>query len=301
THVRQNRPDTAIIMVTGMADTSLANTALAMGAYGYIIKPFDSQEMLIGVMNALRRRVLEVENRNHRERLEEMVRHRTTELWEAISSLEQAGKELRSSQEETIHRLSIAAELRDRETAGHIERMSRYCHLLARSVGEDAEHSERIRLASKMHDVGKIGIPDSILLKPGKFTHEERNVMQRHAEIGYEILQDSDSELLRIAAVIALTHHERVDGKGYPKALTHEEIPLEGRIAAVADVFDALTSERPYKKAFPLGQAVEIMSEERSKHFDPELLDVFLNSMEAIVEVMHQHPIAPRALASSSA
>jgi putative two-component system response regulator len=281
--------DIATVMVTGMDDAKLANAALKIGAYGYIIKPFESNEILINVMNALRRRGLEIENRNHRLRLEQMVRDRTAELWEAIARLEKAEKNLRGSREETVQRLSIAAEFRDDETAQHIQRMSRYCGLLARKAGEDTERSELIRVASLMHDVGKIGIPDQILLKPAPLTPEERTIMEQHSEIGYRILAGSQSELLRLAAEIAWTHHERVDGSGYPLGIKGSEIPLDGRIAAIADVFDALTSDRVYKKAFPLGRAIEIMREGRGGHFDPKLLDMFLDSMDEVLLIRDQY------------
>jgi putative two-component system response regulator len=281
--------DIATVMVTGMDDAKLADAALKIGAYGYIIKPFESNEILINVMNALRRRGLEIENRNHRLRLEQMVRDRTAELWEAIARLEKAEKNLRQSREETVQRLSIAAEFRDDETAQHIQRMSRYCALLARKAGEDTERCELIRVASLMHDVGKIGIPDQILLKPAPLTPEERTIMEQHSEIGYRILAGSQSELLRLAAEIAWTHHERVDGSGYPHGIKGNEIPLDGRIAAIADVFDALTSDRVYKKAFPLGRAIEIMREGRGVHFDPKLLDMFLDSMDEVLLIRDQY------------
>jgi putative two-component system response regulator len=281
--------DIATVMVTGMDDAELANSALEIGAYGYIIKPFEPNEILINVMNALRRRSLEIENRAHRLRLEQMVRDRTAELWEAIARLEKAEKNLRGSREETIQRLSIAAEFRDDETAQHIQRMSRYCGLLARKAGEDSERCELLRVASLMHDVGKIGIPDQILLKPGPLTSEERTIMEQHAEIGYRILAGSQSELLRLAAEIAWTHHEHVDGSGYPLGISSEEIPLEGRIAAIADVFDALSSDRVYKKAFPFGQAIDIMREGRGAHFDATLLDLFLDSMDEVLAIREQY------------
>jgi putative two-component system response regulator len=281
--------DIATVMVTGMDDAKLASAALKIGAYGYIIKPFEPNEILINVMNALRRRALEIENRSHRLRLEQMVRERTAELWEAIARLEKAEKDLRQSREETVQRLSIAAEFRDDETAQHIQRMSRYCALLARKAGEDSERCDLIRIASLMHDVGKIGIPDQILLKPAALTPEERTIMEQHSEIGYRILAGSQSELLRRAAEIAWTHHERVDGSGYPLGIKGDEIPLEGRIAAIADVFDALTSDRVYKRAFPLGQAVEIMRDGRGSHFDPPLLELFLDSMDQVLAIRDQY------------
>jgi putative two-component system response regulator len=289
TEIARVYPDTATVMVTGMDDAQLADTALEIGAYGYIIKPFEPNEILINVSNAIRRRRLEMESRTHRIRLEQMVKDRTADLWEAIARLERAERDLRTSREETIERLAIAAEFRDDETAQHIQRMSRYCGLLARTAGMDIERSETIRVASLMHDVGKIGIPDYILLKPGPLTGDERSIMQQHSDIGYRILAGSSSELLATAADIAWTHHERVDGAGYPRGLTGEAIPIEGRIAAIADVFDALSSDRVYKKAFSLVTAVEIMRKGRGAHFDLDLLDAFLGVMDEVLEIKEQY------------
>jgi putative two-component system response regulator len=214
-----------------------------------------------------------------------MVRERTAELSNAIQELERTQQELRTSRRETIERLAIAAELRDDQTASHIRRMSRYCELLARKTGADEERCESIKLAGAMHDVGKIGIPDNILLKPGALTPGEYRLMKQHAELGYQILSGSDSETLDIAATIALTHHERMDGGGYPHGLSGDEIPVEGRIAGIADVFDAVTTDRVYRKAYSLGEGIEIMKEGRGRSFDLELLDVFLDSMVEVLEV----------------
>ena len=299
TDILDQYPDTAVVMVTGEDDTSLAKVALDRGAYGYVIKPFEPNEILINVANALRRRELEIENRGHRERLEEMVRHRTSELWKSVQELEIAQKELRSSREETIRRLAMAAEFRDNETARHFHRMSRYCSLLAEKLGEDVQRCELIRLASVMHDVGKIGIPDNILLKPGKLNPEEWTIMKTHAEIGYRILSGSNSELLKLGASIALTHHERMDGKGYPQGLVEDEIPMEGRIAAIADVFDALTTNRVYRRAYPLGEALEIMKAGRGDQFDPRLLDTFFDSMDMVLGIKERYEDEAPATAGS--
>jgi diguanylate cyclase (GGDEF)-like protein len=198
------------------------------------------------------------------------------ELVETVARLRQADSALQLSQAETIRRLAFAAEFRNAETGRHTERMSRYCELLARKLELDDERCELIRLASALHDVGKIAIPDRILLKPSSLTESERRVMERHAEIGHRLLANSSSELLDVAAMIALTHHERVDGTGYPRGLAGEEIPLEGRIASVADVFDAITSNRVYRPALSLDEAIEVMREGRGMQFDPLVLDLFL-------------------------
>ncbi|SLM49303.1 Response regulator with HD-GYP domain [Nitrospira japonica] len=282
-------PYTAAIMVTGLDSAVLANAALDMGAFGYVVKPFESNEVLINVTNALRRRRLEIENKLHRDNLEDIVRTRTMALQQALEWLERSEKELRLSREETIQRLAIAAEYRDGATAQHIQRMSRYSELLARRYGLPNERCELIRTASPMHDIGKIGTPDHVLLKPGKFTQDELYVMAQHAEIGYRILAGSEAEILNVAATIALTHHERWDGTGYPRGLKGEEIPIEGRIVAIADAFDALTTARVYKPAFEFDHAVELMVKKRGLHFDPELLDVFLASLGDIRRIYEQY------------
>ena len=288
-NVLADRPPTAAIIVTGLDSSVLANAALDVGAFGYIVKPFESNEVLIDVANALRRRRLEIENRLHRENLEDIVRTRTVALQQALDWLERSEKELRLSREETIQRLAIAAEFRDSSTAQHIQRMSHYCDLLARNYGMSPERCDLIRTASPMHDIGKIGTPDHVLLKPGKFTQEEFGVIAQHAEIGYRILSGSNAELLKVAAMIAYTHHERFDGSGYPRELKGEAIPIEGRIASIADAFDALTTQRVYKPAFELSHAIELMLKHRGEHFDPELLDVFVRSTDEITRIHDQY------------
>jgi putative two-component system response regulator len=283
--VLKQYPDTAVVMVTGMDDRRYADVAIELGAYGYILKPFKPNELIINVGNAVRRRALEIENRGHRERLEQTVLDRTAALRDTIAQLETSDAELRLLREETIRRLSSAAEFRSQETGEHIVRMSLYCALLAQLAEVDADRAEMMRIASPMHDVGKLGIPDAILLKPGPLTTEEREVMEDHAEIGYRILAGSQVELLDLAALMALTHHERIDGTGYPRGLAGDEIPIEGRIAAVADVFDALTSDRVYRPAFTPDEARAMMEEGRGTQFDADLLDLFFGAFDDVVAI----------------
>lgn len=282
-------PQTGVIMVTGEDDPTIAEAALSRGAYGYLIKPFRSSELAINVSNALRRRRLEMENRAYEAHLEETVHERTAALRRAIERLQESEGRLRASREETVRRLSTAVEFRDGETGRHIERMSRYCALLARKIGLENDRVEAIRVASPMHDLGKIAIPDLVLLKPGKHTPKEFEIMKSHAEMGHRLLQGSDSDLLELAATIALTHHERFDGTGYPRKLKGTAIPLEGRIVAIGDVFDALTSRRVYKPAYSLDQSIEILRAGRGSQFDPELLDAFLGSMEDVQPVFDRY------------
>lgn len=278
-------PDTAVVMVTGIDDPRHAEAAIEFGAYGYVLKPFKANELIINVRNALRRRALEIENRDHRDDLEQTVLERTGALRDTIAQLETSDAELRRLREETIRRLSTAAEFRNQETGEHILRMSLYCSLLARLAGLGPERAEELRIASPMHDVGKLGIPDQILLKPGQLTAGERRVMEGHTEMGHSILAGSGVELLDLAAQMALTHHERIDGTGYPRGLTDDEIPLEGRIAAIADVFDALTSDRVYRPAFDSEEARTKMAAGRGKQFDADLLDLFFGAFDDVVAI----------------
>lgn len=289
-HVMAEYPHTAAVMASGLDDPALANTAIEIGTYGYIMKPFTTNEVLIGVKNALSRRKLEIENNAQRETLEQIVRART-------AALERSAKRLKLSREETVRRLSRAVEYRDEETGGHTERMSAYCAMLAGKLGLDVES---IRIASPMHDVGKVALPDHILLRPGALTPEERCEMERHTLIGHQILSGSGSALLELGATIALTHHEKWDGSGYPHRLAGNAIPLEGQVAAVADVFDALTSDRPYRQAFPIEQAVEILREERGRHFDPRLVDLFLENVDELTELRVRYTPSAAAVTAAS-
>jgi putative two-component system response regulator len=277
--VRRRSPAIATLMVSGEDREEVSAQALELGVYGYVVKPFKPSELLINVANAYRRQQLEAENQAYREGLEATVAVRTKELKDAFNGLERSAEAIRESREETIRRLSRAVEYRDQETGGHIERMSRYCELIAGRLGLP-EHT--MLVASPMHDVGKVAVPDGVLLKPGPLTREERHTMESHAEVGRDILTGTGSALLEFAAELAWTHHEWFDGSGYPRGLEGEDIPLEGRVAAVADVFDALTSDRPYRAAFSLETAIEMMRAERGTHFDPTVLDVFLDAIDEV-------------------
>src|SRR5579864_2050604 len=233
--LRPLHPGVATMVVTGRDDRETARAALDAGAFGYVIKPFQERELLIAVEGALQRRALELEDRQRRRQLEEVVRQQTQELDE--------------SRAETVEHLARAVESRDSDTRGHVDRMSELAFRLACALGWEDDDAETLRLACVLHDVGKVGIPDEILLKRGRLDPEERTVVETHAAIGHAILSGGKSELLNLADAIAWTHHERIDGTGYPRGLVGEEISLAGRIAAVADVFDALTSERPYRGA----------------------------------------------------
>lgn len=194
-------------------------------------------------------------------------------------------EELKRTRLQVIQRLGRAAEYKDNETGMHVMRMSHYSKIISLAYGHSVKDADALFHAAPMHDIGKIGIPDSIMLKPGKLTDAEFAEMKKHPEIGAEILGESDSDLIELAKIVAMTHHEKWDGTGYPKQLKGEEIPIEGRIVALADVFDALTSVRPYKEAWPIEQAVEFITSQRNKHFDSQLVDLFIQQLDKIIEI----------------
>jgi putative two-component system response regulator len=258
----------SVLVLTADTTSHAKQRALSMGASDFVTKPFDAIEVLLRVRNLVHARSLQARLEGQNVELERRVAVRT--------------EQLARSHAETIRRLSRAVEYRDAETGDHVERMSDYCALLAGRLGLDRES---MLIASPMHDVGKIAVPDRILLKPGPLTADERREMERHAEVGYELLSGSDSELLELAATIAWTHHERYDGSGYPRGLAGEAIPVEGRIACVADVFDALTSDRVYRPAYSVEAARDIMLVERGTQFDPHILDAFLDSFDEVMAI----------------
>ena len=260
-----------VLVLTAQNDDATKLDALRAGAKDFLVKPFDQNEVLLRISNMLEVRLLHKQTRNQNKILDQRVNERT--------------KELNDTRLEIIRRLGRAAEFRDNETGFHIIRMSKFSRLIAIRSGMNEEQSELILNASPMHDIGKIGIPDRILLKPGKLDAQEWKIMQTHAAIGADILSGHDSELMTMAKEIAISHHEKWDGSGYPNGLAGEQIPLSGRIVAVSDVFDALTSERPYKKAWPVEEAIEEIKRGAGLHFDPDLVEVFLQVLPEILDV----------------
>ncbi len=253
-----------VIFVSAMNDVADEARGFEAGAVDYISKPVSPPIVFARVKTHL---ALRDQNRV----LEEMVRERTGEL--------------RQTRLDIIHRLGRAAEFRDNETGYHVIRMSHCCHLLAEKAGLDEEDCHTILHASPMHDVGKIGVPDRILLKPGPLEPHEWERLKKHPEFRAQIIARHDTALLRMAATIALSHHEKWDGSGYPQGLAEEEIPIHGRITAVADVFDALTSERPYKKPWPVEDAFDFVRDQAGRHFDPKLAELFLSARAEVMAI----------------
>ncbi|MFH1136004.1 MAG: two-component system response regulator [Pseudomonadota bacterium] len=278
-------PETVIIpivMVTALQDVEDRVKALEMGADDFLTKPVDRMELRARVRSLLKVKAYNDHMKNYQQKLEAEVARRTDELRLAYHKVTTASLE-------TIHRLSRAAEFKDEDTGSHILRMSNYSALLARRMGLNETTVERVLYASPMHDVGKIGIPDQILLKPGRLSEEEWKVMKLHPEIGKRILEGAEEGFIKLAEVIAMTHHEKWDGSGYPKGLKGPGIPLVGRIVALADVFDALMSKRPYKDAFPLEKSLGIIREGRGGHFDPEVVDAFFDVLDQVLVIREKY------------
>ena len=268
-------PDLAVLMVTAVDDRKTAILTLELGAYGYVIKPFDKNEILINVANALERRDISRLSHEYEQNLTEHVRKRITEV--------------RKQEEEFVLRLTSAIGRRTDESPAHIRRMGLYSAALLKAyLGWEAKEVDNIRIAAPIHDVGKLGIPDSIVLKPGKLTPEEFEVMKKHTEIGARILDGSNFDVVKVAREIALSHHERWDGSGYPQGLGGEAIPESARIVAVADVYDSLVSDRVYRPAFPENEALAMIEKEKGRHFDPKILECFFDSLSEIRRIKQE-------------
>jgi response regulator RpfG family c-di-GMP phosphodiesterase len=265
------RTEIPVLMITANDQKDVRYEALLGGANDFLTKPIDRIEFSARVRNMLALRT-------GQKFLADRAAHLANEVAERT-------REIRDRERELIYRISRAAEFRDPETGAHIQRMAHYSEIIARGLDLDAATCNLILRAAPMHDVGKIGIRDHILLKPGRLTPQEFEIMKQHATLGYELLKDSGSEILQAGAEIALAHHEKYDGSGYPRGLKGSAIPLFGRIVAVADVFDALTSERPYKKAWSLDDAMRFLEDGRGSHFDPLCVEAFLAGWEDVLEV----------------
>ncbi|MRR50902.1 MAG: response regulator [Rhodocyclaceae bacterium] len=269
------RDEVPILMVTADHEKEVRYRALELGATDFLTKPVDRIEFISRAKNMLAIRRSHVLLADRAAHLADEVRKATAAIFER--------------EKEAIFRLSKAAEFRDPETGAHIVRMAHYSRLIAEKLNWSDEQLDMLLQAAPMHDVGKLGTPDMILLKPGKLTPEEFQVMKQHASIGHEILRGSASPMLQMAAEIALSHHEKFDGSGYPCGLAGEDIPQMGRIVAVADVFDALTSSRPYKPAWELERALNLLREERGRHFDPTCVDAFFDQLDAALAIRQQY------------
>lgn len=283
-NVRKMDQELPIIMVTALDDTEIAVSAMKNGAFDYVTKPIDLKSLNANIENALEKGRLARKVREYRESLEARIKQSADALTVAMNEIDKSKSRIKEAHRDTIYRLSLAAEFRNQETASHLKRISEYSVIIATALGWDEEDIASLKVASVMHDIGKIGIPDSILLKPGSLSKNEFEDIKKHSIIGFEILYGSEADFLKMAQDIVLTHHEKWDGSGYPLGLRGEQIPFAGRIVAVVDVFDALTSPRVYKAAFANEEAYNIVREGSGKHFDPMVVIAFLNNIEAIEE-----------------
>jgi putative two-component system response regulator len=267
-----------IILVTSLRETEDRVKGIEAGCDDFISKPFEKVEILARVKSLLKIKAYNDLMRNYRKDLETEVAVRTEELKQAVERIKAASLE-------TIYRLSKAVEYKDKDTGEHIQRMSLYSAALARRMGLSESMIETILYAAPMHDLGKIGIPDEILLKPTGLNPAEWEIMKQHTVIGAEILNGSDAEFIKMGEIIALSHHEKWDGSGYPNGLKGIEIPIAGRITAIADVFDALTSKRPYKEPFCVEHSLDVIRKGRGIHFDPDVVDAFFAVQDEILTV----------------
>lgn len=272
TEYRKINKTTPVVMITAIGDsTELKHEALQVGATDFLSKPLDLVEFTLRSQNLLELRLAQL-------KLQDRAKHLESEV-------KKATQELIDREQESLVILGKTAEWKDPETGSHVARVAHYSKLLAQGYGLSDEQQEMIFYASPFHDMGKVGIADKILLKPGRLDEEEFEKMKEHSKIGYEILKDSKSKYLQMGAQIALSHHEKYDGNGYPNGFAGEDIPITGRIVAIADVFDALTSIRPYKKAWSFEEAMDFLQEQSGKHFDPKLVQIFIDKIDSIKEI----------------
>jgi len=276
--LRLDDPDVPVIMVTAMHDISIALEAIRAGAYDYILKPFEKDQLYLSVRRALEHRNLVLENRTYQSDLEQLVAERTQQLSIALQDLEQ-------SYDYTLEALGGALDAKDAETEGHCQRVTAFTITIARAMGVEKGLLRHIARGAFLHDIGKMGVPDSILTKPGPLTAEEREIMRRHCDIGFAVLERIP--FLKEAAEIVLSHQECYDGSGYPRGLKGEQIPLGARIFAVADTLDAMISDRPYRKALPISAAREEIQRFSGKQFDPRVVDVFMAQPESLWRELH--------------
>lgn len=249
-----------VIIMTGQIASYQYDEMINIGASDFVEKPFSPREMILRVDRVLRERSLKQET-------------------------EKAHEALKDSYIDSIHRLVMAAEYKDEDTGDHIVRIGEYCRLLSQKLDLSKEFEETIYYAAPMHDIGKIGIPDKILLKPGKLSNEEFEIIKSHTQIGARLLSKSDSKILQMGHEIALNHHEKFNGLGYPNKTKGTEIPISGRIVAMADTFDALTSKRPYKDPYPPEVTYDILKKERGEHFDPDVIDIFIDNFDQFIDL----------------
>lgn len=278
-----------IVMVTGLEAREDRLRAYEVGINDFINKPVDHTELRLRLKWLLELKTAQEKLRRSKENLESTVQRRTKELRHALEEVTRAQREIQAGHLDTIRRLTLAAEYKDHDTADHIERIGRYSQVVATAMHLQPGTIDLLLHAAPMHDVGKLGIPDSILLKPGPLDAEERAIMNTHTTIGGQILAGSTSPVIQMGERVALTHHEKWDGSGYPSGLAGEDIPIEARICSVVDFFDALTMDRPYRKAVPKEEVIEMIVAESGISFDPAIVEVFLEVRDDIIGIQSEY------------
>lgn len=290
--IRENagHADLPIVMVSGLPEKEDRLRAFDFGINDFIRKPVDPEELKLRLRWLVELKFTKESLAEYQASLEQKVEQRTAELREAFQKVTEARLRTYEAHLDTIQRLTLAAEYKDKGTAEHIIRTGLYSEVVAKSLGLPSSETDVMRHAVPMHDVGKLGIPDRVLLKPGKLTRDEMEIMKQHTTIGARILSDSDSPELQMGERIALSHHERWDGQGYPNGVAGEEIPMEGRICAVVDFLDALTQNRSYRPAFGVEETLEMIQEESGAHFDPDVVEALFDSMAEVDRIREELP-----------
>lgn len=278
--IKNINPKQRFIFSTAHSESALLMQAIALNVDGYLVKPINHQAFLDLLGRVCKDIQVEIEHSFYQSHLEKLVDEKTSELQNANIRLLELNDEIQNTLESTILSLGGVAESRSHETGLHVQRVSEYAEFIATQLGLSDSEINILRIISPMHDIGKIAIEDHILKKPGKLTPDEYTRMKQHATLGYEMLKNSNLELFKFAAIVAHEHHEKWDGSGYPRGIKEDEIHIFGRIVAFADVFDALISERVYKSAWPVEKIIEFAREQRGLHFDPKIVDIFLNNLD---------------------
>jgi putative two-component system response regulator len=299
--IADRAPHTASIVMTAINEPQVADQALDLGVYGYVVKPVDPPGLIIAVRSALKRREAELQSSRLNLEMTNLVHRRTEALMGTIESMRAHARTLTLEHEESIHALSTAAEFRGLRRTAHTYRIGRFAALLARAYGLSRESVTLLRLASALHDIGNVGIPKEILTKRDTLEPDEMKIIQKHVRIGSRILSGYDSELMKTAAMVALTHHERWDGTGYPDRLSGEEIPIAGRIVAIADVFDALVSERVHRDALEVDDAFAFIEHGSGSLFDPQLVKLFGEQRPEVERLLRKYTDRDRVRAQNEA
>ena len=287
--VRSKNRDIPILVLSAYSDSSYFIDSIKYGVNGYILKPIDHEQMMDAFSNIVEKFKLKDELQEERKKLEEINTDLEMQMIQKIAEVYKLNDEILETQREVVFTMGAIGESRSKETGNHVKRVAFYSEIFAKYYGLSSEQTQLLKEASPMHDIGKVGIPDSILNKQDKLTLEEKKIMDTHTSLGYEMLKHSKRELLKTAATISHEHHEKWDGNGYPNGLKGEEISIVARITAIADVFDALGSERCYKKAWSDDRIEELLINEKGKHFDPKLVDIFFERKEEFHKIREEY------------